>query len=166
MTDIARLRELAEKATPGKWEWRKWGPYPNTVDLYSSARNPPLMRQVLRGDSWVDLSSRAAYHMEQTQAEADAEYLVAVQPKNILALLTELETLRASVGEMRKALEWATPLAELAIESHRLVRLKAGHSDICGTRKDGTKVVGIWQNEIDNIETARSLLAQTDKDQT
>ena len=71
------------------------------------------------------------------------------------------------IAALEKALKWALPLAELATETCRLERVRCGHNNIRGTYKNGTTWVGIWQDEIDNIETARSLLApQTDKDQT
>lgn len=64
--------------------------------------------------------------------------------------------------EARDALRWALPLAERALDSHRLERCRAGHGDITGTFKNGEKWAGIYQSEVDQIETARSALAKLD----
>lgn len=55
---------------------------------------------------------------------------------------------------LRDALAWALPLAEWAIDDHRLERLRCGHSDIHGTYKNGVTWAGIYQSEVDQIERA------------
>ena len=59
--------------------------------------------------------------------------------------------------EVVDVLAWATPLAELATESHRLERVRCGHNDIRGTYKNGQTWVGIYQSEVDQIEQAREV---------
>lgn len=67
-------------------------------------------------------------------------------------------------GEVNKdlleSLQWALPLAEVAIESHRLERVRCGHTDITGIRKDGVTWAGIYQDEIDSIEKARTAISK------
>ncbi len=60
--------------------------------------------------------------------------------------------------ELVKALEWALPLAKIAMDAHRMERIKCGHKDISGTYKNGETWVGIWQNEVDQIEFAQEVL--------
>ena len=62
--------------------------------------------------------------------------------------------------DLLEALQWALPLAEVAMESHRLDRIKYGHTDISGVRKDGVSYVGIYQDEIDSIEKARAAISK------
>lgn len=57
-----------------------------------------------------------------------------------------------------EALRWALPLAERAMDDHRLERIRCGHSDIHGTYKNGVTWSGIWQAEVDQIEAARAAL--------
>ena len=59
--------------------------------------------------------------------------------------------------EVVDVLAWATPLAELATESHRLERVRCGYNDIRGTYKNGQTWVGIYQSEVDQIEQAREV---------
>lgn len=68
------------------------------------------------------------------------------------------ETVEADNDRLRKALKWALPLAERAMEDWRLARVKAGHSDIHGTYKNGITWAGIYQQEVDEIEDARAAL--------
>ena len=58
--------------------------------------------------------------------------------------------------ELRDALQWALPLAELAMEDCRQTRLLMGHDDI-GT---GTDNIGLWPFEVRSIEVARAVLAK------
>lgn len=75
MSDIEELRRLAEEATPGLWI--------ATVD--------PLGFHVggVRGRIALAVPSRGR------GARADAEFIAAANPQVILALLDELEALRA-----------------------------------------------------------------------
>lgn len=64
----------------------------------------------------------------------------------------------ALLAEAIRWLEWARPLAVIAMEDHRLNRVKAGHKDILGTYKSGTTYVGIYQSEVDDIEGSADFL--------
>lgn len=63
-------------------------------------------------------------------------------------------TLAAASPELLKALQWALPLARLAMEAHRMDRLRCGHNDIVGKYKSGQTWAGIYQSEVDEIEFA------------
>lgn len=65
----------------------------------------------------------------------------------------------ASAPDLLEALAWALPLAKIAMEDHRMGRLRAGH-DMTGTYKSGETWVGIYQDEIDKIEYAEYSLAK------
>lgn len=111
------------------------------------------------------------------QAAWDAFY-DAFNPQVALALLAELREAKASLKQLMDdyyrmnsmheaaesalseaqarlvvvegALKLAFPLAEIAMEDHRLKRLSHGHSDI------GTIKVGLWDSEVDDMEAARA----------
>ena len=93
MTDIARLRELAEKATPGPWVTDD----PNG-ELVAGLGPDGVYEYVC--------NCSATFGMKRTWSEqcANAAHIAALNPQAVLALLTELETLRAREWEMRKAL--------------------------------------------------------------
>lgn len=61
--------------------------------------------------------------------------------------------------ELYETLKWAVPLALVAMEDHRLERIKCGITDIKGTYSNGVTVLGISQDEVDQIEYANKLLA-------
>ena len=67
--------------------------------------------------------------------------------------------LMAAAPDLLEALAWALPLAKIAMEDHRMGRLRAGH-DMTGTYKSGETWVGIYQDEIDKIEYAEYSLAK------
>lgn len=58
------------------------------------------------------------------------------------------------------ALEWTVPLAERALDEHRLQRILAGHKDITATAASGLPVVGLWQTEVDAMDRARAILKE------
>lgn len=70
-------------------------------------------------------------------------------------------TLIAAAPELLDALQWALPMAILAMEQHRMERVKNGHVDISGTYKNGESWVGIYQDEVDKIEFARAAIAKS-----
>lgn len=88
------LKKLAEEATPGPWENR---------DGFVRA---PDQGSELRGDGFT-LSTSCAWVAECTRGEAfyngeaNAEYIAAANPKKILELLQEVETLRADREDAR-----------------------------------------------------------------
>lgn len=62
--------------------------------------------------------------------------------------------LMAAAPVLLKALQWALPLARMAMEAHRMDRLRCGHNDIVGKYKSGQAWAGIYQSEVDEIEFA------------
>lgn len=66
----------------------------------------------------------------------------------------------AAAPELLEALQWALPLAKIAMDTHRMERIKCGHMDINGTYKNGETWVGIYQKEVDEIESAQAAIAK------
>lgn len=62
------------------------------------------------------------------------------------------EQAEAAVLALREALRWAMPLAKIALEDHRQMRLRAGH-------KVGTKQLGLHDSEVDEMERADQAVA-------
>lgn len=61
--------------------------------------------------------------------------------------------MREALAEALRWLEWARPKAVIALEDHRMARVKAGHN-MTGTYRSGTTYVGIYQDEVDEIEAS------------
>ena len=62
--------------------------------------------------------------------------------------------LLSAAPDLLAALQWALPLAKVAMQSHRALRVQCGHTDIVGKNKNGEGVVGLYQDEIDKAEKA------------
>lgn len=73
-------------------------------------------------------------------------------------LTKEDADLIAAAPDLLEALQWALPLAKIAMDTHRMERIKCGHMDISGTYKNGETWVGIWQTEVDQIEFAQEAI--------
>lgn len=73
------------------------------------------------------------------------------------------ETAESRVKVLEEALRWATPLAALALETHRCERLRCGHQDIQAKKADGSLVLGLWQDEYDAWQRAESALTPSDQ---
>lgn len=74
---------------------------------------------------------------------------------DIVELATDVYQINS---ELLEALQWALPMAILAMEQHRMERVKNGHTDISGTHGNGESWVGIYQDEVDKIEFARAAI--------
>lgn len=61
--------------------------------------------------------------------------------------------------ELYETLKWAVPLALVAMEDHRIRRIQGGNMDIQGTYQNGVTMVGLYQDEVDQIEYANKLLS-------
>lgn len=77
-----------------------------------------------------------------------------------IAADTHNANLIAAAPELLEALQWALPLAKIAMDTHRMERIKCGHVDINGTYKNGETWVGIYQKEVDEIESAQAAIAK------
>ena len=85
MTDHAELRRLAEAATPGPWEYQA-----------------PL--KILAADR-TSIVLIALSHASYREDEANSRLIAAANPKAILALLDEIDGLKAENEVLRGALK-------------------------------------------------------------
>ncbi|MCS8058021.1 ead/Ea22-like family protein [Pseudomonas aeruginosa] len=95
MTDHAELRRVAEAATPGPWSCnRHWaivgGP---TLEFTNGAAQQQIAMACWQ--SW----------MHEEELRNNAEFIAAANPKNVLALLDEIDRLKAENEELRGALQ-------------------------------------------------------------
>lgn len=104
MTDHATLRTLAKAATPGPWVER--GRDIDHDRFVAEGRNPADSAGL---GCEVD-GPPEAWHRGQFERHADAAYIAACDPQTILALLDELETLRAALGDIATMLPGSVPL--------------------------------------------------------
>ncbi|HCI1946324.1 TPA: ead/Ea22-like family protein [Pseudomonas aeruginosa] len=84
MTDHAELRRLAKAATPGPWEYQA-----------------PL--KILAADR-TSIVLIALSHANYREDEANSRLIAAANPKTILALLDEIDRLKAENEALREAL--------------------------------------------------------------
>lgn len=93
MTDHAELRRLAKAATPGEWRvqtgcsWRRIGTDNGDGDVLRPCTHPH--------DGWPDIEAPVE----------NLEYIAAANPKTILALLDEIDRLKAENEALRKDAE-------------------------------------------------------------
>lgn len=97
--DTAAIRAAAEAATPGTWRW-----LPNKVVLCVDNNE----------STDVILACQIGIEGDVTPSDADAAYIVATQPSVVLALLAEVEALRA---ERDAAREWAAIVVQRVLET-------------------------------------------------
>lgn len=92
MTDHAELRRLAKAATPGPWRvqtgcsWRRIGTDSGDGDVLRPCTHPH--------DGWPDIVAPAE----------NLKYIASANPKTILALLDEIDGLKAENETLREAL--------------------------------------------------------------
>ncbi|MDY1084386.1 ead/Ea22-like family protein [Pseudomonas aeruginosa] len=90
MTDHAELRRLAKAATPGPWRvqtgcsWRRIGTDSGDGDVLRPCTHP--------NDGWPDIVAPAE----------NLKYIASANPKTILALLDEIDGLKAEKEALRK----------------------------------------------------------------
>ncbi len=95
MTDTNKLKELAERATPGPWSCnRHWaivgGP---TLEFTNGAAQQQIAMACWQ--SW----------MHEEELRNNAEFIAANNPKTVLALLDEIDRLKAENEALRGALQ-------------------------------------------------------------
>jgi len=74
MKKIDAIREREKAATKGPWRTKKYGPYPNWVNVYSQEKSP-LVCQVIRGNSPIGLQSRPDYFTEEKIGDNNAVFI-------------------------------------------------------------------------------------------
>lgn len=96
---IAELRGLAEKATPGPWEWE-----PPSEDSYPMYDESLVTAYIPEGESYPDtVVSGWGYDASGTSAsDEDRAFIAAVDPSTVLRLLDLIE---AQDRAIREALE-------------------------------------------------------------
>ncbi|HCK4353401.1 TPA: ead/Ea22-like family protein [Pseudomonas aeruginosa] len=96
MTDTKNLKELAERATPGPW----------VVDAQQSGAIFNIESE--SGDLCIAMSQEnpASTRLEMNeQRRVNAEFIAAANPQAILALLDEIDRLKAENEALRGALQ-------------------------------------------------------------
>lgn len=147
----AMKAKMAQKRAEGRGGWDD----PGECSIFELAQM--LVEHLPKGDP-VDIANFAMmlFHREN-----------GTEAIQITALAAFIVRCVNSHEAMKKALAWALPLAETAMENHRYERIKNGHNgDIKGTYKSGQTWVGIWQNEVDAIESARTALSLASGEKT
>jgi hypothetical protein len=89
--DYARLKELAEKATPGPWEVRL-NEVNSALTLREVWQKIKHGERILAIERWSDMAD-----------QADAEFIAAVSPDVVLRLLSEVDGLKERLEHFRKA---------------------------------------------------------------
>lgn len=90
--NITELKALAEKATPGPWEWD------GDVSTYDPENEAPWLLQ----SPWRDINSKVILQgtIKASQKE-DAAYIAAANPAAILELIAQLEEARAQMEKQQ-----------------------------------------------------------------
>lgn len=100
MTTDTELRRLAEAATPGEWRFERHVLYPSewvgNITAYLP-REPNQIQQIVT----ITCQRKAA------NADANALYMEAAQPKTVLSLLDRLAAKDARIAELERALSEA-----------------------------------------------------------
>ena len=90
--DLTKLREIANAATPGPWECG--------MTTFWDPRNGPTHACVrVENAEWWD---NLAVIEGSTEADRNMAHIAAFDPPTVIALLDEIEELRAKVTELAK----------------------------------------------------------------
>ena len=109
MTDYSELKRLAEAAAPGPWRG-----YKNSGYVYG-----PESVVARCGD----FKDKEVARFSKEQWGNDATYIAAASPSVVLAILAELDALRASLAEAAREINAAGPVAQ------RIRLLKQTHAE-------------------------------------
>lgn len=96
MTDLKKLREMAEKATPGPWKCAG-GIYVYSGDTMVADNNDETALVRARG---------VGGGMSREQQEANVEFVSAANPETVIALLDRIEKLEAQLKEANEVAEF------------------------------------------------------------
>jgi len=100
-SEIAELKELAEKATPGPWQSKKKNGYAHEMRL-----------DVAHYEHLI-LSCFARAHDYGLQAQTDAAFIAHANPAAVLSLIERLERLEITLVNVRSDLCWLMDRHEL-----------------------------------------------------
>jgi len=140
MIDTKALRELAQKATPGPWLVETFTPELREICIKpEGAETKEIIGCLFRGKSTPVLSMD------------DADYIAAANPEVVLALLDEIDRLRADNVSTSKLLNDAIDLVEK--KNSQLVRLRK----IEAAARNLAKVKGRHNSEIAMNQLLESL---------
>lgn len=181
---LTRLRELAGRATPGPRGWfgnagsqslylatvdqgrrfimqfARWGMRGSQPRFQVNGRMVDAS-ELLEFEVCHAIGAKAAkldkdcYRLDVVGIDhPDARFIAALDPATVTGLLDTIAEANARVAVLVDALTWAVPLAERALEEHRVERLRFGHNDIGA----GTDHLGLWDNEAASRTAARAAL--------
>ncbi len=95
MTDHAELRRLAKAATPGEW-YAVWEEGDDTAW--------PNLFPIVQAENGETVIGNEGFYSDLEQDKANAQFCAAANPKTILALLDEIDGLKAENETLREAL--------------------------------------------------------------
>lgn len=103
-----------------------------------------------------------AAEVARLRSELAAAWAASDQGDDLARLAqASLSAMTAERDRYRTALAWALPLAETALEDHRIRRIEKGHNgDIRSVDEKGHQIVGLWQKEVDERAQARAALSE------
>ncbi|WP_377647326.1 ead/Ea22-like family protein [Pseudomonas aeruginosa] len=141
MTDHAELRRVAEAATPGPWSCNRHraivgGP---TFEFTNGAAQQQIAMACWQ--SW----------MHEEELRNNAEFIAAANPKTILALLDEIDRLKAENEALRGALK---PFAEF----ERVRSAMGGNAPREGILYGVHSNTGSAELHVEHMQTAQSAL--------
>lgn len=109
--ELAEIRELAEAATPGPW-YGCFEPKENMIeargakwDMGLSPVSCPFTESLIE-TCGEDVISSFECPKQVLISTDDLEYMVAANPKTVLALLDEVKRLREEVARLNKEADW------------------------------------------------------------
>ncbi|MCL8026329.1 ead/Ea22-like family protein [Nocardioides bruguierae] len=136
--DIDALREVARGATDGPWGYDAWGNESSSVYV-SGILRPPTGVAVAHGSSVEPTDGEPDWAWVERrfkQSRRDAEHIATFDPPTVLALLDELERLRATVARVEA-------LAEAGV-----------HFDMTPTMPGHGVAYAAWQGYLQRLDDA------------
>lgn len=122
MKDYRELKKLAEKATPGPWHIDSHGMTMTSMESFKTVFNHPTDRPSVRHEETGNLSS--------WRNDWDASYIATANPKVILEILEELESLKKDA------------------DRYRWLRKNNIYAHVQVTQKDGSELY-VYDSELD-----------------
>ena len=130
--NITELKELAEKSTPGPWKSRK-GFHDGTVEIFAPDKDikPPFYPTEL-----------ASVEADRKQGKANAKFIAAANPAEILELIANLEDAQGEIRALRATEEGL---------QDRLAQVEAEHAALLKAISDAEPVAwDVYVEEADN----------------